>query len=59
MITHKILIPTTSQTDCIKQATSNIITLLACPPKTNVPVLQLRDSIKNGSTQFLTILQCN
>ena len=38
---------------------SDIVTLLNCPPKNNLPHLQINDAISNGLLQLSTILNCN
>ena len=58
-IPHQIPIPTTSLSDYICQAPSNIVILLTCPPKNYLPPIQLNDTIKKGLLQLSTILNCN
>ena len=55
-IPHIIQVPTITTDNFLTQETSDIITLLTCPPSNIHSTLQIRDSIRNGLLQLATLL---
>ena len=58
-IPHTIPIPETTTEDFIRQAVSDIATLLSNPPKETAPILKLGDATKNGLLELTSILNRN
>ena len=58
-IPHVISIPEMKLEDFIRQAASDIITLLIYPPPTSAPSIAVGNSTRNGLLQLATLLHTN
>lgn len=58
-IPHNIPIPEMKVEDFLRQAASDIVTLLTHPPKHTTPTLTLGDETRNGILQLATLLNTN